>query len=85
MALYAREVSPPDPDPESFLYRYEMWEKLHQAIENDEVDAVVVAFPEVLGDNYTELVLNLSRIARSGKLLAVTGHSPFLKQVGEVE
>src|SRR5579884_1393538 len=39
-------------------------------------DLVIVAFPEVLGDNYEELVSNLSRAAAAGLLLAIAGVSP---------
>ena len=39
-------------------------------------DVVIVAFPEVLGDNYTELVSNLSRAAAVGLLIAIAGASP---------
>lgn len=39
-------------------------------------DMVIVAFPEVLGDNYTELVSNLSRAAAAGLPIAVAGLSP---------
>lgn len=37
---------------------------------------VIVAFPEVLGDNYTEVVSNLSRAAAAGLLIAIAGVSP---------
>ena len=39
-------------------------------------DLVIVAFPEVLGDNYTELVSNLSRAAAAGLLIAIAEVSP---------
>lgn len=39
-------------------------------------EMVIVAFPEVLGDNYTELVSNLSRAAAVGLLIAIAGVSP---------
>lgn len=40
---------------------------------------VAVAFPEVLGDHFTELVVNLGKIAESGKRLQIVGPSPFLR------
>ena len=38
-----------------------------------------MAFPEVLGDHFTELVINLGKIAESGKRLQIIGPSPFLR------
>ena len=37
-----------------------------------------VAYPEVLGDHFTELIVNLGKIAESGKRLQIMGSSPFL-------
>ncbi len=53
--LYAREVPEPEPDPERFIYRFDKWDGLSKALDAD-ADLVAVSFPEVLGDNYTELV-----------------------------
>ena len=36
-----------------------------------QAEVVVVASPEVLGDNYFELIENLNRIADSGKTLNI--------------
>ena len=60
--LYAREVPEPEPDPERFIYLFDKWDGLSKALDAD-ADLVAVSFPEVLGDNYTELVINLGRIA----------------------
>ncbi len=38
-----------------------------------------MAFPEVLGDYFTELVVNLGKIVESGKRLKIVGPSPFLR------
>jgi hypothetical protein len=37
---------------------------------------VLVAFPEILGDNYEELVSNLWRCAKAGLLVAFTNKEP---------
>ncbi len=44
-----------------------------------------MAFPEVLGDHFTELVVNLGKIAESGKRLQIIGPSPFLRMQELVE
>ncbi len=82
--LYAREVPHPGPDPERFIYLSDKWDGLSKALDAD-ADLVAVSFPEVLGDNYTELVINLGRIAESGKSLAIMKPSPWLlmdKEIG---
>ena len=69
--VYARQVPEPEPDPERFIYLLDKWDGLEKALGAD-ADVLVVAFPEVLGDTYTELVINLGRIAASGKSLGIT-------------
>jgi hypothetical protein len=39
-------------------------------------DAVIVAYPEALGDSYEELKINLSLLANAGLLVALAGPSP---------
>ncbi len=78
VALYAREVAPTEPDPEPSLYLIDKWDGLERALESD-AEVVAVAFPEVLGDHFTELIVNLGKIAESGKRLQIMGPSPFLK------
>ena len=46
---------------------------------------VAIAFPEVLGDQFTELIVNLGKIADSGKSLRIIKPSPFLKLDGVTE
>ena len=38
-----------------------------------------VAYPEVLGDHFTELIVNLGKIAERGKRLQIVKSSPFLR------
>ena len=84
VALYAREVVPTEPDPEPSLYLQDKWDELEKALESN-VEVVAVAFPEVLGDHFTELVVNLGKIAESGKRLQIIGPSPFLRMQELVE
>ena len=78
IVLYARDVAPTEPDPEPSLYLPDKWEGLEEALES-EAEVVAVAFPEVLGDHSTELVVTLGKIAESGKRLQIIKPSPFLK------
>ena len=80
VALYAREAQRREPDPEPFVYRVEKWERLAKAL-SSEADAIAVAFPEVLGDTYTEMLVNLGHIARSKKMLIIKDPSPYLKEI----
>ncbi len=41
-----------------------------------EYEAVIIAYPEVLGDSYEEIMINLSLLADAGLLVAVAGASP---------
>ncbi len=84
VVLYAREVASTEPDPEPSLYLPDKWDGLEKALESD-ADVVAVAFPEVLGDYFTELVVNLGKIAESGKRLQILRLSPFLRMQTLVE
>jgi hypothetical protein len=41
-----------------------------------EFDAVIIAYPEVLGDTYEEMMISLSLLANAKLLVVVTGASP---------
>ena len=84
VALYARELAPTEPDPEPSLYLPDKREGLEKALASD-VEVVAVAFPEVLGDHFTELIVNLGKIAESGKRLQIVGPSPFPRMQELVE
>ncbi len=84
VALYAREVAPTEPDPEPSLYLIDTWDGLEKALESD-AEVVAVAFPEVPGDHFSELVVDLGKIAESGKRLQIVGLSPFLRMQKVVE
>ena len=80
VALYAREVAPTEPDPEPSLYLIDKWDGLEKALESD-AEVVAVAFPEVLGDHFTELIVNLGKIAESGKRLQIINRRRLTWQV----
>ena len=42
----------------------------------EEIEVVAIAYPNVLGDNYEELIENLARIADAGLELAIAGRTP---------
>ena len=84
VALYAREVAPTEPDPEPSLYLIDKWDGLEKALESD-LEVVAVAFSEVIGDHFTEPVVNLGKIAESGQRLQIIGPSPFLSMRRLVE
>ena len=84
VALYAREVAPTEPDPEPSQYLQDKWDELEKALESD-AEAVAMAFPEALGDHFTELVVNVGKIAESGKRLQIIGPSPFVRMQELVE
>lgn len=44
---------------------------LYKALRQEGAESLVVPHPEVLGDNYEELVFNLNVIADSGKALVI--------------
>jgi hypothetical protein len=41
-----------------------------------EFDAVIIAYPEVLGDTYEEMIISLSLLANAGLLVRISGASP---------
>jgi|SRR5665213_17041 len=41
-----------------------------------EFEAVIVAYPEVLGDTYDEMMISLSLLSNAGLLVVVAGASP---------
>jgi UDP-N-acetylglucosamine 2-epimerase len=44
---------------------------LYRALDNNNADYVMVHHPEVLGDDYEEIIYNLNKIAESGKSLNI--------------
>lgn len=42
-----------------------------EATKNDGIEVVVIDHPEVLGDNYAEIVESLNRLAAAGLMLSI--------------
>ena len=63
------------------MYMLGKWGKYEEALAS-EADAIVVAFPEVLGDTYSELIINLGKLAEHDKAFVIVGPSKFFKSVG---
>ena len=76
--IYAREVANVDTDDdEPTLYLLDKWKDFDEALQA-EADVIAVAFPEVLGDHYSELIVNLGKLANNGKTLKILKPSPFM-------
>ena len=69
MAAYYRDLDASRflPYEEKFAGLLRLWEEAKKG----EFEIVVVAKPEILGDNYEELVGNLLRCAKAGLLVAI--------------
>ena len=74
-AGYARDLDATRDLP--YAEKFDGFFRLCEQAENGEFQIVVAAFPEILGDNYEELVSNLWRCAKEGLLVA------FAKKEGE--
>lgn len=72
-AVFVREVPLYPPEEVLGLYYCEKWAKFDELLERckGEVDILIVAFPEVLGDDYLELLVNLSKVAKAGLRLSI--------------
>lgn len=85
--IYVRDL----PDPEilysepRFLYLEWKWRHLLEHLKDPEVQTIYVPNPETLGDNYFEVMANLSHLARGDKWLRVGKPSKMLRYEGEVD
>jgi len=62
------------------------WGKLRKHLSDSKeggCEIVMIAFPEILGDNYIDVVCYLSLIAESGLFVAIAKKSPFLVEWAE--
>lgn len=86
-AIFARELPSYTPEEVLGLYYYDKWESFDQFLtkcKKENVEALSIAFPEVLGDDYIELLVNLSKIAEANLSLLIAGKSPTTKKMGEL-
>ena len=83
-AIYAREVANVEIDDEPTMYLLDKWKDFDEALRAD-AEVIAVAFPEVLGDHYGELIINLGKLAESGKTLMISKPSPFIVNQRRIE
>ena len=81
--IFARDVANVTED-EPVLHLLDKWGDFDEALQA-EADVIAVAFPEVLGDHYSELIINLGKVANSGKALIISNPSPFMVQQRQVD
>ena len=77
-ATYARDIKATRDLP--YRQKFSGFLELCNGAATSGADIVMVAFPEVLGDSYEELVLNLSRAADAGLLVGIAGSAINLKR-----
>lgn len=53
--------------------KYKEFSRLIAEADKNEIDVVVIAYPQVIGDNYEEIVENLGKIADAGLSLCIAG------------
>lgn len=51
--------------------KFREFDNLLRNLSKDQADGVAVASPQILGDNYEELVANLNKLATANLLLAI--------------
>ena len=56
--------------------KFQEFDKMLDDAKMGKLDAVLISHQEVLGDNYEELIENLSRIAETGLLLGISVRKP---------
>jgi len=80
-AIYIRELPPYPGDEVLGIYYEEKWAGFDDLLKccQGDADTLVVASPEILGDDYLELLVNLSKIAEAGLTLTVTGRAKTIE------
>ena len=61
------------------MYDEEKFQSFNDMLDDakmNRLDAVMVAWPEVLGDDYEEIIENLARLADKGLNVAIAGRKP---------
>ena len=87
--IYARELPIYPPDETLGVYYEEKWENFDAFLERGKGDAdlLLVACPEILGDDYLELLVNLSKVAKAGLklMIAKPSHTIKIQSIVEVD
>ena len=67
-AIYARDLPIYPGDEVLGIYYEEKWRNFDELLNHckDDADLIIVDCPEILGDDYLELLVNLSKIAKAG-------------------
>ena len=63
------------------IYCADKWASFDKFLEQckSDVNMIVVAFPEVLGDDYLELLVNLSKLAKAGLGLMIAAPAKTIR------
>ena len=56
--------------------KFEQFNKMLKDIKEGDVDMIIIAWPDVLGEDYEEVIENLSRIAECDLPLVITRRHP---------
>lgn len=85
-AIYARELPIYPGDEVLGIYSETKWANFISLLSKckDDADLLLVACPEILGDDYLELVVNLSKIAEAGLALHIAAPSHTIKKLTEI-
>ena len=78
-AIYGRDLPLYPGDEVLGVYHEEKWRNLDELLNRGDLDALYVTCPETLGDDYLELLVNLSKIARAGLALRIGGPAKTIK------
>ena len=80
-AIYARELPMYPGDEMLGMYYEEKWHNFDELLNRckGDADMLIVACPEILGDDYLELLVNLSKIAEAGLALRIVGRAKTIK------
>ena len=79
--IYARELPIYPPDETLGIYYEEKWAHFDELLARSTSDAnlLLVTRPEILGDDYLELLVNLSKVAKAGLKLIIAEPSHTIK------
>jgi len=85
--IYARELPIYPGDEVLGIYNEAKWSNFIDLLArcNGDAEQLFVACPEVLGDDYLELIVNLSKVAEAKLALRIAGPSHTIKKLVEIE
>lgn len=81
-AIYGRDL-PIYPGNEVLgVYHEAKWRNFDDLLNRGDLDIIYVTCPETLGDDYLELLVNLSKLAKAGVALKIGGPAKTIKTTG---